>query len=429
MRKIIPTLLLCLFFIGGVSSQAAKQSEDIGWTHVVYMECDTSMLYWGIKNINDMILGTIGNDSTVLVSLHVKEDFTWRYIIEHGTMALDGVVAIEKDGAKDLAKVMKWVAERRPAKHYSLTLWNHGYGILDPCLIEGKNNWKAETYDEEMAFGYCHACASIFEDHSSNHKGMLFDHFNEIYMTNEKMVEGLQTIKRDVLKGKKIDILGTDCCKMAMIEVGYQIKDCVNYLIGSQNCELVDGWNYKDIFSTVTHDMLPGEVVKIMVLKYGEYCSGKADKKVYTLSGLDLAFVDLIVEDINKVSALCRRLLSIKPDFKKTIALARAHCIPICDAPFYTDLDSFYEGLLLELSTMSFKGEAITLVSELKKTLKLGQENIKKIVCANCVGENIQRAKGVSIYFPRVRVDSSYIRTMFAKETDWLPFLSATLQG
>lgn len=59
-------------------------------------------------------------------------------------------------------------------------------------------------------------------------------------------------------------------------------------------------------------------------------------------------------------------------------------------------------------------------VEQLKYSLRSGKELIEKMVTANATGRYLNRAKGISAYFPQRGIDPSYIKTKFAKECDWI---------
>jgi hypothetical protein len=248
-------------------------------------------------------------------------------------------------------------------------------------------------------------------------------------MTNEKMVDTLSQISQNLLKGKKLDILGTDCCKMAMVEIGYQIRDYVDFFVGSQNCELVDGWNYKGLFDSVSKSMLAEQVITTIVDSYSDYYRAYTTKDVYTLSALNLQNIDMIVADINQVSILLQTYLKENSDFRNVLYDIRYACVSICEAPFYTDLDSFYCGVLEYIKQDIEDYQSNATLHLLVDVLEQAKLNIQLFVVANCTGKNILRAQGCSIYFPRFHIDSSYLKTSFAHSTQWVTFLDSLIYG
>ena len=95
------------------------------------------------------------------------------------------------------------------------------------------------------------------------------------------------------------------------------------------------------------------------------------------------------------------------------------------DEPSYVDMHDLWNNFLVNIDRCQFinEHEGIILKQQLKKYLQEGLSLItQSIVIANTVGKNLQRARGVSIYFPERRIHNSYMRTEFAKNK-WVEFL------
>ena len=100
-------------------------------------------------------------------------------------------------------------------------------------------------------------------------------------------IDELKRVLADVTKSrKKIDILGMDACFMSMGEVGYEIRDSVNIMIGAEGLEPALGWPYGRILADAkayresargktypnrTARELAGAIVKSYVDHYADY--------------------------------------------------------------------------------------------------------------------------------------------------------------
>ncbi len=429
MKKI---LFLLLFFITTNSSIYSKNN----WSFLIYMEADSQLAPWVLKNLTDVISAKFDREFVdIFIQCHIVKDFAYRYKVSSNSLVYDSTVKLTSDNSKDLVDASEWAFKNTNYQHYGIILWNHGFGILDPNYMEHsleEFNWEAEPDLDSfvcpdglcpLKFDYGSKTLNVSSDnfHGLSHKGTLFREHNKTYLTNQGMVQAFRSIKQEILNNKKIDILGTDCCKMAMLEVGYQIKDSVNYFIGSQNCELQDGWNYNDFFSDFIKNLTPEEVCISIVDSYGQYYKEHTREEAYTLSAFGLNNIDLLVNNINKFVDVYKKCLEYNFEFfKNVIKNARSKSLAICQAPFYTGIDSFYTQLLLELdSSVSYYYR----LRELRQILNTGKEIVKNIVVANVTGENKTEAKGISFYFPNNHIDSSYLETQFAKDTLWIEFL------
>jgi hypothetical protein len=241
-----------------------------------------------------------------------------------------------------------------------------------------------------------------------------------LYIQNNEFESILKDIKE---YGYKIDIIGTDCCKMAMLEIMYQLKNCTDYFIGSQNCEIADGWNYFEIFNNINENTSLEDFSFIAVNTYNNYCQKHAYEGLYTLSSINLNKIDRIVENLNKISSILINMINQDNLIKNVIKNARARSAFICNSPYYTDLYSFYDELIFELNKIDQRQEQNYLIGILNE----GKTLIADAIVANYFGKNISKVKGISIYFPKAVIDRSYSYSSFAKETNWPNFLNKFL--
>jgi hypothetical protein len=415
-----------------------KRKIPATWTFLIYMEAGQRMSTQAIKNINAMTQGIQGNNNTIAVQVHLENNTAWRYLITPNKMNLVTTTPVGTNYTKELVSAMQWAVSIKPSQYYALILWNHGTGILDPTYNTAKESssfpWEIEpdkSPDQNSAICLCPTPKSMPVTRCQNHvqlKGIMFSPSTKTYLTNHALIKSLDLINSTVLNNKKLDLLGADACMMAMLEIAYQIKPYVSYFVGSQNCELMDGWNYKAIFSHLsTHSCTPPEVATLIVQSYEKYYQPKPACDIYTQSAFDLSKIDQLISSLNQIvkqSLVCAS--SYQNSFRAAVANARAYVIQFCSQPLYCDLDCFLTQLLLELEKPSFNknSEAITTLKEL---IKKNKTLIQNVIIANVTGESIRAAQGISLYFPYLHIDSSYHKTPFAKDTLWVEFLQSLI--
>ncbi|MBY0353830.1 hypothetical protein K2W90_05700 [Candidatus Babeliales bacterium] len=358
MNKIYRLFVFYSFF--AISLVHAK---DTTWTVLIHMETDASLSQWALENLNAMAqAGSQKKKLNILVQLHAQGDYLWRYKVDDKKIKQKDHVLIQEHCGNDIVEGMRWAAKEYPAKNYALILWNHGFGALDTDVFQkpetGKFDWQAEP-DSNMAACFDNFCflrkplLTEYPDHATYHRGIMLDANNErSYMTNDIMVETLRTISQDVL-GKKLGLVGADACKMAMAEICYQIKDYADYFVGAQNCELVDGWPYHAIFEQLGKNSLePQEFAQVIVQEFENYYQTHAQKGLYTQSAIDLSLVENVRDAINSFVMSAQNYAYYNPQaFQNLVYRARQRAVNICTAPFYTDLSSFFEMLVQELTT------------------------------------------------------------------------------
>ncbi len=100
----------------------------------------------------------------------------------------------------------------------------------------------------------------------------------------------------EALNGLKIDLLGFDACFMGSVEVVYQLRKDVNYIIASGDYEPGDGWNYSFLKNLSGS---PVDVAKSAVNSYSKEYSGSYQK--WSLSVFDTSKIDELVSEFKDI--------------------------------------------------------------------------------------------------------------------------------
>lgn len=188
--------------------------------------------------------------------------------------------AIDAGRKENLSEFGKWAVENYPAENYCMVIWNHGAG------------WSGVSFDE-----------------NSNHT-----------LDLPEVREALEGVTASLKNGKKkIDVLDFDACLMATLEVGYELKDSVDYLVASQETEPGDGMPYDDYLGwLVTYPEAPaGAFAKAMVDNYVKSYAPKGSQTIgdfvsfgETKSALRLAKTADLKDSVENVA----RLLKARPN-------------------------------------------------------------------------------------------------------------------
>lgn len=217
--------------------------------------------------------------------------------------------------------------------------------------------------------------------------------------------------------GKKIDILGFDACYMAMLEVAVQFSSVADYLIASQGKEPLQGWDYKELVTTLAYGsnckkdkqyslanaLMPSfkrdplSLVRTILVSYAAL-QRSYSRHHYTLSALDLYVLDAVIENLQKVISSIDSYSSTfsDNDFIEALYKVRSRNAHFYGAPHYADLITFYQELLEELSVF-FENEQCAI---LKKSLIEGLTYLEQMVVCSCAGKASKNAKGCSLCFP-----------------------------
>ncbi len=428
-------LTLCIFLCFDSLLEATTE-----WTALIYVQANNNLNPFALKNFSDMAsIGSNQNVTTLVQWYQPGHQGIWRYKIEKGKMILEECNQIPTDGntAADLVDAMRWAVTKYPAQKYSLVLWDHGIGIIDP--LWGKQQpWQSKVsfeLDEDiikdnpriqidgitMYDGAISFSQPLEITMTTTQRGILFNEHSRTYMDNQNLAQALHDIKTKVLNGKKIDLLGMDACLMAMVEISYLAYRFANVLVASQEVELAHGWNYADFITllsgknTSVHNVAQG-----IVLSYENYYKDKV--QFYTQSAVNLEHMNQLKENIDTVITAFKNCANQNKNSIIDIAKkARRACLQF-SAASYVDLYTFYSEFLNQLNNIP-QAQRLTTHEQLKASLAAGMKLIEQSIIANTAGKNLARAKGLSIYFPQNRIDASYQKTDFAKECQWFGFI------
>jgi len=417
------------------------------WTMLIYAQAKNSLAQFAYKNFYDMAqIGSNKNLNILVQWYQPKQSGTWRYKVEKGKLVLKENITTPSDGTnvKDLVDAMQWAVKNYPAHKYSLVLWNHGIGILDPVWGESSlmispkivnNNPRIQLAGITMPETGMTGTGTINTGHKRaplKKRGVLFNEESKTYMNNQELLEALSQIKTKVLKNKKLDLLGMDTCLMAMVEVGYQVRNYAHYLVGSEEVELAYGWPYNPLVADLTaKNLTPLQFAQTIVKNYEDFYKNKIN--FYTQSAIDLKKINLIKPTLNHFVDTIRACKKIdKPGITKAVKKARKQCLQFSTRS-YIDAYSFFEELSGQLSRtydkkytrLSYKLR--TAITKLKKALTANMTVIKNIVVANTSGKYLSGAQGLSIYFPETTMSACYEKTLFAQDCSWTDFVEETL--
>jgi len=222
-----------------------------GWTLMVYLDADNNLESAGIEDFLEM--SSIG--STEDVHVVVQFDRISGYDTSYGdwTGTRRGLVAPgdvpDAAWGTDLGEVnmgdpssvidfVDWAISAYPASNYGLVLWDHGGGFYGVCFDD------TDVDDLSMA--------------------------------------DLATVLDGVAP---LDLLGYDACLMAMAEIAYQARGDADVMVGSEETEPGDGWEYQYFLDDLVADpgmdaaALAGHVIDAYEQRYG----------LYTLSAVDVS--------------------------------------------------------------------------------------------------------------------------------------------
>ncbi|MDQ1300485.1 MAG: hypothetical protein QG637_403, partial [Chloroflexota bacterium] len=209
------------------------------------------------------------------------------------------------------------------------------------------------------------------------------------------------------LEGRKLDLIGFDACLMGMVETGYAMRDIARVMVGSEELEPGDGWNYADWLRRLVEfpNMDTATLGETIVASYRRAYQDR-DSTV-TLSAVDLGQMPKLA---GLIDDLAGELLLALPAELANILLARGACAVY--APGY--------GLHgIDLARLCEQLSAATTDAAIQAKARAVQAAVAASVIANYAGEDRQDdygSHGLAIYFPESRA-------LFQTDPDGLGYL------
>ena len=257
-----------------------------------------------------------------------------------------------------------------------------------------------------------------------------------------------------ILEGASLEILGLDSCQMSSVEVGYEVRSSVRYLVASEGPVQNAGWPYRQVLEKIAEnaasasDGIARAIADSYLLFYRDYeiAGISTDIAVSDLSRIGRvaqAVGELVRAMEAPLSALVaggleeafelgelKRGASEASDESRMVrdAIVLAHWSAQsykCDR--YTDLHDFVRQLLRFSADRG--GPRI---GEIRKAgLQVLEAVEAAVVSSGATGAELQHSHGLSIYFPWSFRDffPEYWNLRFAKDTGWAKFLQTYLRA
>ena len=196
------------------------------WTILVYMNAANDLQQFSVLNMNQ--IERVASNPDVRFVVQWKQfpaqftggtfNGTRRYLASsdfsnniNSTLLQDMGTSIDMGSTQTLHDFITWGKANFPADHYCLIVWNHGNGWRRS--LSNIDLSRAVSYDDEMG-------TSI-----------------QIWDLNQ------------ALGSEHFDMISWDASLMQMMEVGYEIKDNADFVIGSEESPPAEGLPYDLVFA------------------------------------------------------------------------------------------------------------------------------------------------------------------------------------
>jgi len=380
-------MIICLSF--GMAFAKSQEKAKAQWTFIVFLNGDNNLDPFGEKDIVEMKKVGSTADVNVIVLQDRVDKPAQKLLINKGSVkVLETPVEVDMGDYKELVKFVKWAHENYPAEKYLVDIWNHGAG------------WK-KSKAEKVFKGIS------YDDQSGNH------------ITTPQLGEAMKQIKAII--GHNLDVLGMDACLMQMMEVGYEVKDTVNYIAASEETEPGDGWPYDLVLEPLVKNpaMSAADLSILTAQAYQKYYASNKREDT-TQSAVDCSKFDAVCE---KLDAFANAMTAKLGDAKVKAGIkAAASKVQVYAYDDNCDLVHF-----CQLVNANVKDEAINKAAN--ELIAVVVSAPSKIVLANSITGpgGVKNSNGLAIYLPKTSVASNYKNIALGK-TAWASFINAFLR-
>lgn len=188
-------------------------SQSVRRTVLVYMVANNNLTGYSYRDLDEMLKAQPSKDARWLI-YHAPSSAPARLLelCDGDTITLKDYETTSSVTFSRMTEVLDDMARMAPAQKYGLVLWSHGSG------------WLVNGIQEDLP------------DEPYLTKPLSFGRENTESMD-------ISTLRK-AIKGRNIDYAYFDACYMSAIEVAYEMRDAVDYIIGSASELPSDGMRY-----------------------------------------------------------------------------------------------------------------------------------------------------------------------------------------
>ena len=404
--------------------------QQAAWTIMVYMAGDNNLSEAGDADLFEM--RRVG--STDRVQVVVEFDNAGSAGTRRIHVTEDGVgETVETLGETDsgspavLSNFISWAARNYPADRYALILWNHGNGweptevdriarsVASPGYSEREISERSASPLGRVLFRP--SLERIFSLASPSERAICSDdgsgHSLDTIELGRVIALGVEVI------GQKFDLLGMDACLMSNLEVAYQLRDYVRYIVASEENEPADGWPYDRILGRISAnpDMDTSEFAQHIVSDYVDWYQEQGHDGDVTQAAIDLAKIDALTVPLDDFAD---RLNADMVNMYSHVWRAQRKSARFWHNTLW-DLGHFCE----ELETASAGTKIRDAARAVQAALDSGDGRF--VLAESHRGARVQQCRGITIYLvPPISTISRYYRELdFTRNHSWIGMLEA----
>jgi hypothetical protein len=337
----------------------------------------------------------------------------------------------------------EWSNRNCPADNVALVFWGHGYALDD---FDPRIKPKGASASPQPVCGGMGRTADSFPGESGNELKLLYDGTHNSVLNNRDFAQAICECTQIFTPPKKIQVVGLDCCNMAMAEVLSELQDYAEYAVAAETGLPFQSWLSAPVLQ------------KFLRAKYQtarDLAVNAVEDFIGSFSHSADTYIELSACNLNKFGAfeaavklLVDALLPAIEKYENRRAIAQAWYHDVSFVPDgLIDIASFCELLVqyidpTEIAVITAAANVQAAVEGIQLPSGVGSTGgVVDLagVSPNVPGRRISLSKGLSIWFPpwiqfpgvryfqlkrsKTYLSHGYPHIRFASATGWDRFL------
>jgi len=397
---------------------------------MVYMAGDNNLSTAGENDLEEMRRVGSSDAVNVLVEFdNAGARGTNRYLVRRNGVGerLEAMGETDSGDPRTIVDFIAWAAKEYPAERTALILWNHGGG-WEPSEIDriarsvSSTRYTAREAGQRAASPlgkvfFRTTLETILGLASPDERAICSDDGSGHSLDTVELGKVLEQAVR--LLGRPIDLLGMDACLMSNLEVAYQVRPYVRYLVASEENEPNDGWPYHTLLKKLVKEpsLATPELAAAIVETYVRSYEDQGYPGPVTLAALDLSHIDKVVEPLD---ALADALSASLPERAHELWTAQRGAAHFWHNTLW-DIAHFCEQLEKGAGSGAVRKAAL----RARQALQPGEGGF--VLAEAHRGEKVSRCCGVTVYLlpPLAGISRYYGELAYAKGHRWASMLEA----
>ncbi len=406
-----------------------QKEKTMKTNFMVFIAGDNNLDRAGQTDIKEMLaVEETGDKLNIIVQFdqsagNSESSTTKRYVIQDCKKVVDIDIGETNCGDVDtLSDFLSWGMDSYPADRNIVILWNHGGGssddlpqyynnvnVLDRSIDRVRVSKDSGTIravspnpalgDEPSLFPQAlrlkrlHGYIEEYQEQKGESVKMFKDGLEKSILLDDESRDFIDNLElKDIFSqyDKKIDIIGFDACLMNMMEVAYQLRDHTEMIVGSEENEPTEGWDYQAILSYIVDnpEASNAAISNNIINSYIDSYKQLNGRRKLSLSSIRTDALEDVVALMNNFAY---SILQNEANIFKTLRNI------VDDVEYFNDDDLYFDLYHFVSLTKDYYTEDESYQEDIQEAADELLEGIKALIVDNKTVK-LDNAHGVSVY-------------------------------